>query len=715
MKKMLFISGLAVCLCAAAPSFAQDASSGDAPAEEPASGGSEDGDAETGESGGEAEEAEDTDSEETGDEASDEAEGDAEGESADAAEGDAVGDPADGEDSGAEEESGDAEAADAAPADGPAVGTEAEATDEGPADNEMAESDDDSDGFEASPIADLASQQDDEEFVPLEDIEEGALEQIIPADVFPRVEWNGYFRARTEAAINYDLDTEGTSAILPPLGSQGSNPADSETNNLWSTNLRLRLDPTIHITDSLRVFLEADLLDNLVLGSLPASRRGVDPLMPDVSVPTNAGGQFSPENALRINEAYGEISTIFGTLAVGRMDAHWGLGVFDNDGDCLDCDYGTHLDRALFTTRIFGIDGGAAIDFPNEGLTSRAAGRVGGQPYDMGQVDDADQYSFYLSVSPKRDEDFQLQRKRLFDDDAVVINGGGLFRIRNQDGEFAAPGDDFPNTLPALTYTGLDTYSADAWVQFLYEPDFDTYVRVELEALSTFGSIDNASGQPVGGATESADAVNCFEAGASEERCVTNEDGESLSRDIFQLGLALETEFRFGEMVSWGLNGGLASGGDTPNWGTSGAVPDFDFYRFNPDYHVDLILFRRVIGTVTNAVYYNPYVRAEFLKSGMRKMEFQVDTIFSHAWDAEGTPSGESLLGLEFDAALRYILTDTFSATLEGGILFPFAGLDAEQGRERYQGFDTNLGQPFNDDRDASLAWTVQGKIGWTF
>ena len=38
-----------------------------------------------------------------------------------------------------------------------------------------------------------------------------------PSTSFPYVEWHGYFRFRADAFSNLDLNTEGTSPILPPV------------------------------------------------------------------------------------------------------------------------------------------------------------------------------------------------------------------------------------------------------------------------------------------------------------------------------------------------------------------------------------------------------------------------------------------------------------------------------------------------------------------
>lgn len=569
------------------------------------------------------------------------------------------------------------------------------------------------------PLAGLLSEEQSSEsggFEPLEDIEEGALEQILPGKIHPRVEFDGYFRTRIDMPVNYDLDTQGTSAVLPVMDSIGSEPADAEKKIAISSNMRLRFSPTIFITDDIRIHSSFDILDNVVLGSSPGRLVLGDLVRPELTATPVNSSQFSIQDVLKVRSLYGAIDTLFGSLYAGRMSSHFGLGLFDHDGACIDCDYGTVVDRIAGSTHMFGLTARVAVDFPDEGISSRAAWGNGGQPYDLAQVDDADQYSISVVYEPQGEEEKILEQKRLQHDGLPVINGGALFRWRTQDGQYTQSPSSvagFPNALPALVYKGLKTYSLDAWAKLLYNPNDDLFFRLELEGFVHFGHVDNISDTPVGLATGTEPAVNCFGDNPSE-RCKTTVDGESLSRDFLQYGFALESEVRIGQLVSWGVNLGLASGGNTPNWGTSGDFPDYSFARFHRDYHVDLILFRNVIGTVTNAFYAKPYVHFEFLKSGSRYLEADVSSVLSLAMNKEGTPSGERGLGVEFDGAFRYILNDQLSAGVEAGVLFPLSGLDAIQGRKRYRRFDSRS-VDFTEKHDAAIAWTVQGKFAWIF
>ncbi len=82
--------------------------------------------------------------------------------------------------------------------------------------------------------------------------------------------------------------------------------------------------------------------------------------------------------------------------------------------------------------------------------------------------------------------------------------------------------------------------------------------------------------------------------------------------------------------------------------------------------------------------------------------------------DAGEATEGDRMLGLELDAATRYIEFENFRAEIEGGILFPFSGLGARtDGRRLIEVGDAPA--QFGSDVDPSIAWTVQGNLFWTF
>ncbi len=578
-----------------------------------------------------------------------------------------------------------------------------------------------------SPISDLAGMS-DEDFVPLEDIEEEDIDPIFPAKVYPYIDWSGQFRFRHRVASKFDLGTQGTSAILPPTESYTptGNPANPDATRLWGSDIRLRLEPTLSITEGVKVHIEADLLGNQVLGSLPVNGLPPNPIRPDPSRNQVSSNQFSAresewfQNAFTVNEAYGELNGFFGTLRAGRMDNHWGLGMFYNDGDCMDCDWGDSIDRVMVQSQFKGIYGRLTADWPGEGITSSNSNSPLGQPYDRTQIDDINQYTLSLSRAPQTQLEIERQHNTLTTQHKPVLNGGAMFTWRTQEGTFSNPFEDpdLSVTGNPLIYRGMNMYIGDAWAQFLYNPKADTMIRVELEFMGVIGSMDNSTMTAVG-RTDNEDAnadINCFN---EDARAANDDTCNQFSKAFQQYGLALETEFSVGGPVDFGVNAGFASGGTTPNWGMASDSQlngdDLDFFRFDPDYHIDLILFRNVIGTVTNATYVNPYMQATFLDRGERKLRFDLDGILSRAWDMEGTPSGVSpWLGVELDGAMRFFLKDAFHASLEGGLLLPFEGLSARTNRPRLTQFGTTSPE-FTDDADATTAWTVQFKANWKF
>jgi uncharacterized protein (TIGR04551 family) len=164
-----------------------------------------------------------------------------------------------------------------------------------------------------------------------------------------------------------------------------------------------------------------------------------------------------------------------------------------------------------------------------------------------------------------------------------------------------------------------------------------------------------------------------------------------------QLGAALESEFdtsdnRFG----FGVNAGYASGDPAPGFGVNTpanaaqpkpgdldgpqASPPYDNrvdnFRFHPDYRIDQILFREIIGTVTDAAYLRPHVHVKIVSWPSAALTASLAGIGSTAIYASSTPGNARPLGIELDPQIAYSGREGLFVALEGGTLFPLAGLD---------------------------------------
>jgi len=164
-----------------------------------------------------------------------------------------------------------------------------------------------------------------------------------------------------------------------------------------------------------------------------------------------------------------------------------------------------------------------------------------------------------------------------------------------------------------------------------------------------------------------------------------------------QLGVAFESELGSPDgPATAGLDAGYASGDPAPGFGAfpgANAKPAqkgdldgpqaspprdnrVDNFRFHPDYRIDRILFREIIGTVTDAVYVRPHARATLASGRPGTLSASLAAIWSWAVYAESTPGQKHPLGVELDPTLLYQAKDGFSFALEHGILFPGAALD---------------------------------------
>jgi uncharacterized protein (TIGR04551 family) len=567
----------------------------------------------------------------------------------------------------------------------------------------------------------------DDELKPLKEIDTSVLEKVTIRQTYPYVEHHGLFRFRADAFGNLDLDTTGTSPILPPpeafpVAGDPTAIADTEADWYAGANIRFRYTPTLHLYEDLRIKLQLDVPDNLVLGSLPDGAKfdNNSPLRPDIPKLAFTGGQAPPSDALRIKQAYGEVTTFFGVLRAGRMASNWGLGMLANDGQCMDCDYGDTADRFMFITRLPVFDNqglyvAASWDFSNEGpLDLDPLNRLG-QSRDLSQLDDVNQYVLALFSAPLKAEEKAEQAAALRDRGEAVLNGGAYVVFRSQEASFEdfVIGEDYnvaSDNLPVLEARKAEAIIPDLWVQFLWEPEYKKRLRLELETVLILGSMDFVAA-PGEGATE------CF-TDPNAAAC------QAKQRDIFQFGLAFEGEYRFSDFITAGLNSGFATGRNEFGFQVNDGVVDPEGtpsnFKFDRDYHVDLILFREIIGTVTNATYVNPWIQLDFWTRNQDSFGVRLDSIYSLAHKSGSTPSGERPLGLEFDGQLFYHEEGKFRADLSYGLLLPLAAFDETVGRPRltYPGFDSPVilaEEQVGRDTAAQPAQTVQARMFWFF
>ncbi len=521
------------------------------------------------------------------------------------------------------------------------------------------------------------------------------------------VEFDGYFRFRYDVFTNLDLKTYYNNPQLangefgpfapsyaPPVPlcntdvERRANPADpdappaadscfngaGESHTLGGANMRLRLEPVLNVYEDIKIKMQIDVLDNLVLGSTPDGF----PHNPLVPLSLLSESQTSPSDgvngladSIRVKRVWAEVLTPLGQLRVGRMPNHFGLGVMTHDGSGLDSDFGNSVDRLMFATKIGDFYIIPAFDWASSGPTSAVRFDTFGQPFDRDQRDDVDNYVLAIV---KRDKPQEIREK--LDNDELVLNYGTYHSLRFQaldTPQFFADGD------PSVSATTRDALERDAvlWSYSLWFKLLWRHLSVEAEVSGLVGSIGNSA---LGGGygDQAGKDIDLNQHGGTVH--VTYK----LLRDALSLELLLV----------------VASGDRAPGWGVrplSGPDPrrgDWDGtqapdgddritnYRFDPNFVVDMIFWRQLVGAITDAMIVRPGIQYNFNDQfGVR-----LDLVYSRTWFGQSTPSasigdGDNAsknLGLESDLKLFYGSDDGFHAWFQWGLFIPFGGLDRE-------------------------------------
>ena len=279
---------------------------------------------------------------------------------------------------------------------------------------------------------------------PIQAAESPVTPRVIPpgakvSERMPHFEHHGYFRTRLSAFGNYDLNTRGTSPVASPLDSgergatQQENIKSSDADAMLGGDMRFRYEPTLHISETIRVSATLDILDNLVLGTTPNKLRtnwGSDTFFTfNGAEPANS--DTIGRNAISVKALYGEADTMLGTFRAGRVPTHWGMGMIYNDGgrfnretelidghawQCLNCDSSDAVDKIEYRLRDPFFDVLYLMfswDFVNSGLASYNLQQDSlGQAFDLTDNDDVLQFTLSVFDRPLSQQEID-ERHRL--------------------------------------------------------------------------------------------------------------------------------------------------------------------------------------------------------------------------------------------------------------------------------------------------------------
>jgi uncharacterized protein (TIGR04551 family) len=485
-------------------------------------------------------------------------------------------------------------------------------------------------------------------------------------------EWfvlHGHLRLRSAVFSHLDLDRPSgvVGAGSTPLWPAGQGTLDLTHGH----DLRLRLAPSFFLGDTARVFVEVDLLDNVALGARPR----FTPFREATGLVAAAPFQAQPSlgDVATLRTALGEVLLPVGVLSVGRMPSHFGLGIAANDGSDVDDDLGDRADRVAFAMPVAGHVVAAAFDFGAAGPPAfgpRPLPGLGPMPRALSTVEQSISLAFLRFRAPW--EVRMLTHARTPEGGRTVFDYGVVGSVEWQDDDVPGYYADFDDTVgtdpAAVVRRGYRAGVVDGWLRVVTRR-----LRVEAELVGAIFTIDNAS--PLSGVVLRAPVTGTPWGGVVvvEGKPLADEDVVVLAAEVGAASsdpapgfpLAAPTALvgaRPGDVFGSQLDGPR----DTRQ----------DAFRLHPLHRVDLILWRTLLGGVSEAAYARVHGAWQPAPEALPGVQVEGNVIYSHALHAGSAPGGVAPLGLEVDGAL-VLPYDAFSLRLDAGWLLPLGGLGA--------------------------------------
>lgn len=440
---------------------------------------------------------------------------------------------------------------------------------------------------------------------------------VMPAQAATELFLDGYFRVRGRLYDNLQLQRPDTTT---------SEDSTTEVTSGTYTYLeqRLRIEPELRVNQYVSVFAQIDVLPDLIWGTNPTRLAGLDGYYDPIG--QSQGFDIGDASTLLVpRRAWAELYTPFGRLKLGRTGMQVGAGVFFNDGNGMDSDYGDTADRIQLLTKVGPVFLLAGFDAIYEGSLDRS--------YDATGIAAAVAYkSETLSTSLYG----YLQNDRSWIDETQV-------------------------DASTSTQSTMSVFNVDLWGKASVGP-----LDLELEAIYRYGS-----GRVVLESTEEGVDPRTLE-GAT-----VNQFG-GMARGIYAMG-----PWGFGAEV------GLASGDPDVVGTSSETSSQLTRFSFDRDYHIGYLLFRvplptrlsastdesfdarydeAIVGNaISNAFYLAPAVEFRVLDN----LSAKVTGVAAWALETNSLYNQQKDYGYELDLEVKSKLYDRINLSAKGAMLIP--------------------------------------------
>ncbi len=467
----------------------------------------------------------------------------------------------------------------------------------------------------------------------------------------------GQYRVRAGRWGNLDLNR----GVTPTTGAPIAGTFASEGDDVGSADMRLILDPTIHVGPEVTIHMRLNLLENLVLGSTPMSY----PASPEVPFPGASSGQRAPQagrnsltDSITVGRLWMEWLSPVGLFFVGRMGMDWGLGLVANSGSCADCDVQQASDVVGVATSVFDHVVAFSYSFDASGGSLGTQGNPTGALSDITDADDMQSVTLAVGkyLLPA------VSRMKVLQGSPVFLWGlSGSWRWQEADlpAHYLSDADEWSGEARdgQFVQRDLDAVVVDGWMRFWWRS-----FKLEAEAAwmgAWLGETSLLPGVRLGKATASQwggvvrARVDLFEGfGGRLEVGVASGD------DAFGFGVDTAANYKpkAGDME--GAQADMVEDRTVNN------------FRFNPNFHVDEILWRRIVGTVSDAVYFKGGL--EWAPSNW--LTFDATAIYSRAMEANSAPGLARDLGVEVDLGFTLDGKDGLFLRGTGALLLPLKG-----------------------------------------